>query len=494
MNNKQTENRVCTSFRNATPDNLNSVKSDCQAVTAARRPATKVNYWRWASLAMALVLIVGAVTGGIGMYTQTASAATVSMDVNPSLSINLNGAGKVLSVTAHNEEAKQVVGTMDFNGCSLEVTVYALIGSMYSKGYLSEMSNSVLVDVETSAAGKKEKLEGELTEQITQAMKNNKIDPNVIISAEAQTEEEKKQSADIAEQYNMSVAKARLIVQILRKDTKGTHKAEDLAKLKVNDLSLILTGLTGKESGNGTTSQGSYIGLQQAFAAAKEAFGLNDIAEEELNNSLKVRLDYEDGRMVYEVEFVYNGYEYECEVVAARMATDSGKVYKLSIESVLKSPAVNEQLDDATKEKIVEQAFEIAKVSEENRGDIQIEWDIEEDERKAEIEFVYNGTKFDFEFDFDGTLLEYKLEIEATVTPGADDYKDKLNDLIREKLSFLNLPDIELNWEKDEQEGSIVEYKSVYESRLTGATYEFEIKIDINTGAVLKIDYEVDYD
>jgi len=151
-------------------------------------------------------------------------------------------------------------------------------------------------------------------------------------------------------------------------------------------------------------------------------------------------------------------------------------------------------LDDATKEKIVEQAFEIAKVSEENRGDIQIEWDIEKDERKAEIEFVYNGTKFDFEFDFDGTLLEYKLEIEATVTPGADDYKQKLNDLIREKLSFLNLPDIELNWEIDEQEGAIVEYKSVYESRLTGATYEFEIKIDINTGAVLKIDYEVDYD
>ena len=473
MNNKQTENRVRTSFNNATPDNFDSVKSDCQAVTATRRPATKVNYWRWASLAMALVLIVGAVTGGIGMYTQTASAATVSMDVNPSLSINLNGAGKVLSVTAHNEEAKQVVGTMDFNGCSLEVTVYALIGSMYSKGYLSEMSNSVLVDVETSAAGKKEKLEGELTVQITQAMKNNKIDPNVIISAEAENEEEKKQSADIAEQYNMSVAKA---------------------KLKVNDLSLILTGLTGQESGSGTTSTGSYIGTQQAFAAAKEAFGLNDVAEEELNNSLKVRLDYEDGRMVYEVEFVYNGYEYECEVVAARMATDSGKVYKLSMESVLKSPTANEQLDDATKEKIVEQAFEIAKVSEENRGDIQIEWDIEKDERKAEIEFVYNGTKFEFEFDFDGTLLEYKLAIEATVTPGADDYKDKLNDLIREKLSFLNLPDIELNWEIDEQEGAIVEYKSVYESRLTGATYEFEIKIDINTGAVLKIDYEVDYD
>lgn len=493
MNNKQTENRVRTSFNNATPDNFDSVKSDCQAVTATRRPATKVNYWRWASLAMALVLIVGAVTGGIGMYTQTASAATVSMDVNPSLSINLNGAGKVLSVTAHNEEAKQVVGTMDFNGCSLEVTVYALIGSMYSKGYLSEMSNSVLVDVETSAAGKKEKLEGELTVQITQAMKNNKIDPNVIISAEAETEEEKKQSADIAEQYNMSVAKARLIVQILQKDTKGTHKAEDLAKLKVNDLSLILTGLTGQESGSGTTSTGSYIGTQQAFVAAKVAFNLDDADDNDFT-SLKIRLDYEDGRMVYEVEFVYKGYEYECEVVAARMATDSGKVYKLSMESVLKRPTTNEQLDDATKEKIVEQAFEIAKVSEENRGDIQIEWDIEEDERKAEIEFVYNGTKFEFEFDFDGTLLEYKLAIEATVTPGADDYKDKLNDLIREKLSFLNLPDIELNWEIDEQEGAIVEYKSVYESRLTGTTYEFEIKIDINTGAVLKIDYEVDYD
>ena len=66
--------------------------------------------------------------------------------------------------------------------------------------------------------------------------------------------------------------------------------------------------------------------------------------------------------------------------------------------------------------------------------------------------------------------------------------------MLRVILSFITLPDIELIGEKVAQEGSIVEYKSVYESRLTGATYEFEIKIDINTGAVLKIDYEVDYD
>ena len=39
-----------------------------------------------------------------------------------------------------------------------------------------------------------------------------------------------------------------------------------------------------------------------------------------------------------------------------------------------------------------------------------------------------------------------------------------------------------------------MEYESTYVSELTGLKYEFEIKIDTMTGAVVKIDYEVSYD
>ena len=36
-----------------------------------------------------------------------------------------------------------------------------------------------------------------------------------------------------------------------------------------------------------------------------------------------------------------------------------------------------------------------------------------------------------------------------------------------------------------------MEYESTYVSELTGLKYEFEVKIDTMTGAVIKIDYEV---
>lgn len=71
------------------------------------------------------------------------------------------------------------------------------------------------------------------------------------------------------------------------------------------------------------------------------------------------------------------------------------------------------------------------------------------------------------------------------------DYSSRLNVIIRDKLLFLKLGDIDLKWKIDEQKGTVVEYESTYVSELTGLKYEFEVKIDTMTGAVIKIDYEV---
>ena len=71
------------------------------------------------------------------------------------------------------------------------------------------------------------------------------------------------------------------------------------------------------------------------------------------------------------------------------------------------------------------------------------------------------------------------------------DSSSRLNVIIRDKLLFLKLGDIDLKWKIDEQKGTVVEYESTYVSELTGLKYEFEVKIDTMTGAVIKIDYEV---
>ena len=83
---------------------------------------------------------------GYGAYRQNyAVDATVSLDVNPSVEIQVNRKDQVLEVTPLNEDGKRVIGDMDFSGSDLDVTVNALIGSMLQNGYLSELANSLPV-------------------------------------------------------------------------------------------------------------------------------------------------------------------------------------------------------------------------------------------------------------------------------------------------------------------------------------------------------------
>ena len=58
MNNRQTEKSVRRGFTNATPDNLAEIKADCQSTSPTRRAAARTNYWRYATCALAFVLLV----------------------------------------------------------------------------------------------------------------------------------------------------------------------------------------------------------------------------------------------------------------------------------------------------------------------------------------------------------------------------------------------------------------------------------------------------
>lgn len=109
------------------------------------------------------------VMGGLGIHlygSRFAVESTVSLDVNPSIEIQVNAKEHVLKVEPKNEDGRKVVGEMDFSGSSLDVTVNALIGSMLRNGYLNENANSILVSVDTRDAAKgsalREKLAGEI--------------------------------------------------------------------------------------------------------------------------------------------------------------------------------------------------------------------------------------------------------------------------------------------------------------------------------------------
>lgn len=321
MNKKDIENKIANSFANETPQIYDRIERNVSGLnvdrTVKRRPAAKNLFWKLASGVLSLVLVVMAIVGVVNNVNQTAQASSVSLDVNPSVQIVLNRNNRVVKVEALNDDGKIIIADMDFNGCQLKVAVNALIGSMLRNGFLSEDANSVLVSVDSNKNAYQSIAEA-VANEITLTLGQMSIDASVV----SQWIQNDDQAAAIAKQYNISLGKAQLINKIV---AKTDYTVEQLADLTVNELSLLLPNIdidddNVNQSGNASAKQ--YINESEALQVALNAAKIEGLtAEAEGLKLYKNKLSFDDGEMVYEVEYVYGEYEYELEVGAI-----SGKV------------------------------------------------------------------------------------------------------------------------------------------------------------------------
>lgn len=363
MNKKQVEKKINNGFRNATPDVYDSVSRDCrgaynQAATATRPVQRKIMPWRIATFALAFILVAAVIIGSVGLHGEYASAATVSLDVNPSVQIKINSKQRVISADGLNDEGKDIIGTMDLKGCQLEVAVNAVIGAMLRKGYLSDLANSVLVSVDSSKA-LYDQLVDKVTGEISLTMKDKDIEASVV----AQWIKSDDAIASLAQKYDISVGKAQLIHKIAA--ASDVYTEEQLIALSVNDLSIILGNLNLPDdelTHSGTASEKTYLGAEEALKIALAKLGMEGLnAESEGLILLENKIDYEDGTMVYEVEFVYGDKKYEVTVGAV-----SGLVLSFDTELATYNPdAMLEKIfdSDTTERQVVEKVLEIAKIS-----------------------------------------------------------------------------------------------------------------------------------
>ena len=154
MTDHELEAKLQQAFSHAAPDVLEAVLSDCKEqkehVIVMTEHQNKFSWGRrFAGMAACLVLLLGGIFALQTYRINNAVDSTVSLDVNPSVEIQVNRKERVLRVTPLNEDGKVIVGDMDFSGSDLKVTVNALIGSMLQNGYLSELSNSILISVDS---------------------------------------------------------------------------------------------------------------------------------------------------------------------------------------------------------------------------------------------------------------------------------------------------------------------------------------------------------
>ena len=418
MENKEMERKVRTAFEHATPDILESVMEDFNSEKGKVIPMTKrSNNWIKRSVAIAAVfaiVAVGAVTVGINRVNN-AIASTIALDVNPGIEIKVNKKNVVKEVVPLNDDGVKIVDDMDFAGSNLEVALHALVGSMVKNGYLSEITNSILVSVDGKDAAKNAELQKYVAAEIDKILGGNNVSGAVLSqTVETDTEVEK-----LAKEYGISTGKAQVINKIAKKNTQ--YKVADLAKLSINDLNLISEGKgqhIEKVTATGTASSKGYIGSEKAKEIVLKKAGVNKADAREL----EVDLDMDAGVLVYEVDFDTRFYEYEYEVDAKTgkilieqkeptgyQEPQSSKEEPQKEESQKEDNATTASYISKSKAKSI--AFNKAGVKSTEARDVSVEFDSEDGVKVYEVSF--ETLKYEYEYVINaktGKILEADKE------------------------------------------------------------------------------------
>ncbi len=310
MTNDRLESKIKQAFENATPDLLDAIleKSEQQKgkIIYMENKRSKNTVKRLVSIAAALVLCITGIAG-YEAYANLAVDSVIALDVNPSIELTVNGKERVISVNPLNEDAKVVVGDMDFKGSDVDVAVNALIGSMLRNGYINDMANSILLSVNNDDPAKGAELQSRLSAEINHLLQTETF-KGAVLSQNITADEELNK---LARQHGITAGKAKLVQQIAAQNT--MHTFEELAPLSINELNLLSRGGTlDNVDSVGAASDKAYIGEAAAKAAALAHAGVQeaDITRYE------AEMDYERGTMVYEIEFHHSGREYDYDIDA----------------------------------------------------------------------------------------------------------------------------------------------------------------------------------
>ena len=450
MTDQELEQKLRTALEHAAPDDFQGVlsrispKARTEQAPIPFEAAARKKKRRWAPLAAAACLALIVAAGGGGWYLQNNTVASVvSLDVNPSVTLNVNAKETVLSAVPVNEDGGDILAGMDLTGVQLDVAMNAIVGALLTNGYVDELANSILITVEDDDAGRGARLQQELTDQADAILANTSVNGAIL----SQTIQNSQQLQELSDTYGITTGKAALI-QTIVDNGNSLHTFEELVGLSINDLNLLYTSLitapaepsTGDgTSGSGTAaepapaiqssgqaSDSAYIGVEAAKSAAFAHAGL----EASQVTMGEVDFDYEDGRMVYELEFYANGAEYEYDIDASTGAVvkssqeggrtqtsssagsggASGNVSSGAGSGTAQSGAGG-TATDIGREAALAAALNHAGVSQDQVYDLEVKREYDDGRLEYEIEFKTGGWEYEYTISAaDGTILDYERD------------------------------------------------------------------------------------
>ncbi len=433
--------------------------------------------WKRALIAACLALVVLAGGGGGFAYQQAhAVASIVSLDVNPSIELTVNRREKVLTCKGLNAEAAVVLmdmdGGHDLEGAKLDVAVNAIVGALVRNGYLDNLDSAILISVEDSDAARGERIQQELTQTVggtLQSAANNAAVLTQTVAADKALDTQ-------AQQNNISTGKAYLVEQVMAIDPDLTFEGlaglsveelRDLIKTGVPGMPIgrdaalqavldglgltkadvsgmevdpeldertpcyevelvidgrerdfgvdaytgeVITGLDVRTGpGPALPASNDDIGEDAAYAAALAKAG---VSESDVTWS-KVKRDYDDGRLEYEVEFRTVGMEYDCTVDAATGDIRDWDTERLpgaltdpapAAPQVTNAPAVTNAPTAQTGD-IGEDAAYAAALAEAGVSESDVTW--------SKVKRDYDDGRLEYEVEFRTAGTEYECTVDA---------------------------------------------------------------------------------
>ena len=473
MNEQDVLQKLNTAVTHATPNQLDDILSRCTerkgTVIPMTNHKTKKHWLRYAVAACLSLVLVGAAAGGFLLHQARTVTSVVSLDVNPSIQLQVNSSEKVLQVQALNAEAQEVLADMPLEGTHLNVEVYAIVGSLLQHGYLDSISSAILISVEDADIQRASRLQQELTDQVGAALLNQQSQASIL----SQTLTSDQQLQDQAAQNNISVGKAALIQTIQQN---GDFTFDQLAALSVEELSQM------------AKSQASQmpIGRDKALEIAKTHAGLTDAGL-----TWEVDPELDEVPPHYEVELHQGGQEYEYKIQAY-----TGEVLYNNTkqdDDDDSAPAVTGTTDIGT-EKAKSIALEAAGVTASQVRNLRVERDYDDGRLEYEIEFYVGTTEYDYVISgVDGTILEQDVEQEGgshTTQPtqpstGSDIGAEKAKSIALSHAGFTASQVQRLKVEKDYDDGRLE-----YQVEFYAGTTEYDYTISGTDGTILKQDKE----
>jgi len=419
------EKRLQTAMDHAAPDALDQILSSCDTQKGAVISMTysPKKRTRWGSLAVAAVFAV-MLCGGFGLRgwnNAHAVASVVSLDVNPSIQLQVNAREKVLSAQALNAEAREVLGDMDLTGAHLNVAVNAIVGSLLQNGYLDSLSSAILISVEDKDSQRAARLETALTAEVDAALQHAAAGAAIL----SQVVEKDKALETQAQSSSISVGKAAMIEKVRTINPGLTFEA--LSALTVEELKqLVESGAPDLPIGTAAAADAA----KEAAVPAMESKFSRTFADSELVLDVDPELDENPPHYEVEVKTKIGSLDYDVHAYTGEVLSGFRAAVPPAEKPKAETPATPQPVQPKPTEPVtpsaapetaapthigkdaaVDAALRHAGIS---AGEVRrVECELDRDDGKTvyEIDFKSGGREYEYEVDaFTGAILRAESE------------------------------------------------------------------------------------